>query len=329
MLAAAFIKTNQDPTVIVGAEIAELNNKSYRLGQGEYFILESCEYKRHFLNYIPKYIIINNAEPDHLDYYHDEYDYISAYMQFSEHVLPGGFIVCNIDDKNVRKIIERSKKRIVTFGKSPDAMYQLKGKDVYHKGELLTEINLKLPGEHNLYNALGVIALMNELNLPLKEAVKALNNFTGAKRRMEHIGTLEKTEIYDDYAHHPTEIKASLSGFRSKYPKEKILCVFEPHQFSRTIKLFDDFVQSFSDADTVIIPDIYKVRDTAADIESMTTQKLVDEINKHHSDCRNGNSLSSTLEWLKSNYNQFDVIITMGAGPVTNIAQDLVNKAKN
>lgn len=314
-MVATILKDLIDPTVIVGSRIHELGDKNYRCGKSEYLIIEACEYQRHFLNYHPNIITITNIEIDHLDYFKDENDYRSAFESFIARLPLNGKIIANIDDNNIKKVCEGSgslenRPKILFFGK--DNPY-------------FNKLNLSIPGRHNIYNAVAALETTRQItDIDIEQAIKKLNNFTGAGRRFE---TFERTDgkiIIDDYAHHPTAIKATLAAARERFgPDARILCVFQPHQYSRTIKLFNEFANSFSMADEVIIPNIYEVRDKAKDLSLTSPEKLVNEISKHHKKAAYGFGLNKTLYDIQNRIEDFDVIIIMGAGDITRLAGSL------
>lgn len=329
MLSSALIAAGKDPSVIVGSHIRELENRNYRLGEGDWLIVEACEYCRNFLNYKPSAIIVNNIEIDHLDYYKDEFDYYSAFVEFALLLADNGILVLNTDDLNCRKLSQEiSEKRpdvkIVEFGVTEHADFVLKGSTVMVKGVPAAKINLKIPGFHNKLNALGALAMASSLGIRIDTALEAINNYGGAKRRFEHVGNRERTLIFDDYAHHPTEIKATLRAARERFgPDKKILCIFQPHQYSRTLKLLNKFSTAFNDADCVIISDIYRTRDTLKDVKSVSSAKLADVIRKHNPNVIYGGNLENTLKEALSIISGYDVAFTMGAGNINNIASDL------
>ncbi len=329
MSAAVFLKTKKDPTVIIGSTIKELDNRNARCGKSPYFILESCEYRRAFLNFQPEIIIITNIEADHLDYYHDLQDYKKAFQQFIAKLqAKKGLLIANGDDKNIRQIISKTKNlpQIIWYGQDKNNDYQLDGatKSVFYQNKKVAELNLKIPGVHNLMNATAVLALAQTLKFPLKQTLAALENYQGSSRRFEFKGKLGKTILIDDYAHHPTEIKATLAAARQKFgPTAKILCIFQPHQYSRTLKLLAGFAKSFSDADEVIIPNIYEVRDSAKDIQAINAATLVKKIQKYQPNVRNGEGFAKTIAYVKKNAHKFDVILTLGAGNIADLAKRL------
>ncbi len=324
MGAAVFMKAGKDPSVIVGASIKELNHHNAHNGHGPDLIIESCEYRRGFLNYWPQTIIITNVEADHLDYYKNLADYKKAFLQFVHKLPKDGMVIANADDKNIRSILKNYRKaKIVWFGNAKDSDYRLKKNSVYHRNKKIAELKLSIPGEHNLMNALAVLALAGEHKISISLCLKALKAYQGSSRRFETVGYCGKAIVLDDYGHHPTEIKATLKAARERFGKKaKILCVFQPHQFSRTHKLLKNFAEAFQDASEIIIPNIYGVRDSESDIKKINVDKLVREISKHHKRVKNGQGLQNTANTIQKD-NHYDVIITMGAGDVYKIAESL------
>jgi UDP-N-acetylmuramate--alanine ligase len=317
LLTAAFLSAKQDTTVIVGSNIRELDNKNERYGKGDTMILESCEYKRSFLDYEPHVAIITNLEADHLDYYKDIEDYKSAFREFLEKVPGNGLVVINGDDSNIVPILSGLNSRIVRFGQNPDNDYVINGNILYQKGVQIAEFNLQIPGIHNIYNATAAYVVCKELGIDTTLALQGLNAYQGAGRRLEHITKIGDTEFYDDYGHHPTEVKATLKALREKYGKDaKILCIFQPHQYSRTYKLLEGFSTAFQDANEVIIPNILRARDSEEDMKKVNVTKLVEAIQKNNSSVSDGKDFETTANLIKQKMASYDVIITMGAGDV-------------
>ena len=317
MAAAIFLNAKKDPSVIVGSTIRELKNRNAHNGKGQELIIESCEYRRGFLNYHPQTIIITNVEADHLDYYKNLTDYKKAFLQFVNKLPKNGVVIANHDDKNIRNILKNFHSpgtKIIWYGAAAN-----KNKTVKYK--------LKIPGEHNIMNANAAATLAHHYKISAKIVRQALEHYQGSSRRFETIGYHGKAIVIDDYGHHPTEIKATLKAAREKFGKKaKILCVFQPHQFSRTHKLLNEFTKSFKDANAVIIPNIFGVRDTAKDLKKINTEKLVKAISKHHKHVKNGNGLEATIEAIKKT-NHYDVIITMGAGDVYKVAEQIAKRS--
>lgn len=330
MLSSVLIAESKDPSVIVGSHIKELENKNYRLGAGNYLILEACEYCRNFLNYHPNVTVINNVEADHLDYFIDENDYVRAFTQFAERLPQNGLLIINDSDENCKKIVSdlnktRKDLHIITFGDN-SGDFQIHKGDISRNGEQLGKLNLQIPGEHNYLNALAAFTVAYTLGLDHSVAINALNNYSGAKRRFEYIGKVDKTLIYDDYAHHPSEIIATLKAAREKFGKDsKIMCVFQPHQHSRTNKLRDSFAAAFKDADLAVISDIFLTRDSRDDIASIDSSKLTDMI-KSNSEAIYGGDLENTFRTVHRLIQDFDIVITMGAGDINKLAHKLLTK---
>ena len=332
MITAAFLGAGKDPTVIIGSPTSELEGRNERLGEGEELILEACEYCRSFLSYRPHAIVITNIEIDHLDYYRDEEDYMRAFREFLKNIAPGGIIVGNMDDLKVEQLCNEAEKsdqkpKIIFFGKNREADYRLEKNRLTRHGEVISEFFLQIPGEHNIMNAAAAFAAATECGLDSGRVEAAINNYGGAERRFQIKGTVGKTIIIDDYGHHPTEIKATLAAARTRYGKEaKILCIFQPHQYSRTSKLLPRFSLAFSDADEVIVPNIYQVRDTEEDVHSITPEKLVDAIAKNHPATSYGDGMDKTFTYVRDHLKKFDVVITMGAGDITTLADRLLKE---
>jgi len=285
MLALILETAGMDPTVIVGSKLKEFGGKNVKVGESDLFILEACEYKRNFLSLHPDLLGITNIDLDHLDYFKDKADYDSAFCEFA--------------------------------GQSQEVVWPEDTGD--YEGEM------GIPGEHNLMNAGLAAHLARRLGAPEDSIATALASYNGAWRRFELKGeTMEGALVYDDYAHHPAEIVATLEAAREKYPEERIVVVFQPHQYSRTNALIDDFAQAFENADEVIIPNIYEARDSAEDKESVSVATLVDAISSYHDDVKDGEGLEQTAEYLSDTIQDGDVVFLMGAGDVGKIAEMLL-----
>lgn len=348
MLTKILIENEYDPTVIVGTTLGELDYKNFRLGKSKLLVLEACEYKRAFLNYSPQIIVLHTLDPDHLDYYKDFKDYIKAFREFADKLPRDGYFFGNLDDEDIHDTLQniQAKKfptyNTFTYGMQYAASdFYLRGNQIIAKNKVVGEFNLKIPGEHNRMNALAAFAVSSALGLAPKRILKSLNAYKGSSRRLEFKGRVCKriccgrickciraknkaTLVIDDYAHHPVEIRATLQAAREKFPNKKLCVVFQPHQYSRTKKLLTEFGKAFKDADTVIIPNIYEVRDNASDKKNISAEMLVNEIKKHHPAARNGEGFEKTIDFLRKNAAKFDVIITMGAGDVWKIGDALL-----
>lgn len=330
MLAKIFIENGFDPTVIVGTKLKELGDKNFRVGKSKLLILEACEYKRAFLNYSPKVIVLHTLDPDHFDYYRSFEDYLSAFEEFTCKLPGDGYFISNLDDEDIHDILQKLQKNkfpsynTFTYSKIySTADFYLDRDKILRHNITAGQLKLKIPGEHNRCNALAAFALSSVLGMSAKNILKSLNDYNGAFRRFEIKGKIGKTIIIDDYGHHPIEIQATLAAAREKFLKAKICVVYQPHQHSRTKSLFKQLGESFSLADTVIIPNIYKARDTKTDIASVSPQRLVAEIKKYNKHVMYGEGLPATAKLLQKTAKNYDVVIIMGAGDVWKIADGI------
>ena len=323
-----------DPNFIIGADISKLK-ASCGIGSDSYFVAEACEYDRSFLNFHPRVGVILNIEADHLDYYADENEIIEAFSAFAGGIRPGGVLVAGTRDKNVAKVVAslRGDKEILSFGigdgfdlsaENIDYEKDITGFDVYFKGNSLGRAQIKLLGEHNVMNALAVLAAGIAAGIDAAEMITKLGDFSGMDRRMAEKGRFNGIVVLDDYGHHPTEIKASLQAVRQKYDETRLICVFQPHQYSRTRFLLKDFAESFSHADLTIVPEIYFVRDTALSKQEINAEKLVEKINSNGSNAIFADSFERICEFLKSNVKSGDVVITIGAGDIWKVADEYI-----
>ncbi|MBI4975635.1 UDP-N-acetylmuramate--L-alanine ligase [Candidatus Peregrinibacteria bacterium] len=295
-----------DPTVIIGTKIKEFGNQNFRVGKSKYLVVEACEYKRSFLNINPDILVITNIEADHLDYYKGLNDYKKAFTEMSKKVKKGGIIIINGNDKNSVDAIKNTKSKVI----------KLSG--IKKMG---IKIEPKVVGAFNKLNASMAAIVGDLLKIPKEKIEKSISAFKGSWRRLEEKKRIGKTKIIDDYAHHPTEITMTLEAIREENPHAKILCVFQPHQYNRTIELLKGFGNSFHNVDEVIIPNIYKVRDKAEDITKICVKTLVDEINKNskRSKAKDGHGLENTAKFISKNHSRYGIIITMGAGDIYDI----------
>jgi UDP-N-acetylmuramate--alanine ligase len=239
-------------------------------------------------------------------------------------------VIISADDKNSQAVISKSKAQIIKWTtRNKSAEYSLKEHTLSHKDYLAVEnkkivqtlnIHPKAPGKFNIGNASVAAIVSQQLNIKNKKIEQSIKGFTGTWRRLElKHKKIGKCKFIDDYGHHPTEIQTTLTAIRETYPKARILCVFQPHQYSRTRLFLKDFGKSFSAVNEVIIPNIYKVRDSEAELDKMSTDLLVKEIQKHHSNAKNGNGLRATANYIKKNHSKFDLVVTMGAGDIDKI----------
>lgn len=331
MISLIFMEALKDPTIQVGADLKQLNGTNYRIGNSPYFIVEACEYVESFLKFSPKTAIILNIEEDHLDYYRDINHIKSAFYKFAELVPEDGKIIINADNQNCNEIVEKMKSKVITFGiENEKANWTARNIHLNANGHysftatsdsLSIDITLSVFGMHNVYNALAAVATASLYNIEPFIIQKALADFTGAHRRFEYTGTFNNAQVYDDYAHHPTEIKATIEAAKN-LPHNKLWIIFQPHTYSRTSTLFDEFANAFKETDEVILADIYAAREI--DTGVVSSQKLALAINEISNNCTYLGSFDKIKDYLKENVKENDLVLTVGAGDVYKIGKDLV-----
>ncbi len=313
MIGILLAKAGLDPTVIVGTKVKEFQDSNCRVGKSKYLVIEACEHEESFLNYWPQITVITNIEREHLDYYKNLNNILKAFNKFVSNLSKKGILVINDDDKNARKILSKSQVQ----------KYSLKQKEAKELKKIL-----KVPGEHNIYNALAALAVARILGISNKIAFQALAGYQGAWRRFEIkkcrvIDSKIKVLVINDYAHHPTEIKAVLKATREKFPKKKIWAVFQPHQYQRTFYLFKSFIKVLSAApvDKLIITDIYDVagREQGTIKKNISSQKLVKKI-KAKNKVVYIPTIGKTAHYLRENLKGREVVIIMGAGDIYKLA---------
>lgn len=314
MLGLVLKRAGLDPTVIIGTKLKEFGDSNFRAGESKYLIIEADEHFGSFLNYWPQIIILTSLEPDHLDYYGNFENYISAFKKFILKLPSEGFLVANRDDKNIYSAI---------FGSFKNTLwYSLKDKE----SKKIKKI-LKIPGEFNICNALAVLKVAKILKVPEKTVLKAFSQYKGSWRRFEmkkaKLGK-KKIIIIHDYGHHPTEVLKTLEAAREKFKNKKIFCVFQPHQYQRTFYLFNDFVKVLRKApvDVLIITDIYDVagREDLKIKKCISAQKLQSAVNKK-SVIYVGRA--EIINFLKKNVKGGEVVIFMGAGDIYETASKI------
>ncbi len=327
-----------DANFIIGADVIQLGGSS-GVGESKYFIAEACEYDRSFLNLKPRIGCILNIEQDHLDYYKDEEEIVDAFCDFALGIKPEGLLVANGVDSNVAKVISKMPAdiRCETFGldrnynfcaaniELNDGFYTF---DVYHNSTLLGAARISLPGTHNILNALAVVAIAMNIGLEPEQVLALLPGFTGIDRRLMLKDKVGQITVLDDYAHHPTEIRASLAAIRERYEPKRIFCIFQPHQYSRTRFLLNDFSESFSLADVTIVPEIYFVRDSQAAKKEINSQMLVDKIQSNGTQALFIDGFDQICDYLKDNVTAGDLVVTMGAGDIWKVADEFIQRLR-
>lgn len=322
MVSIIFKNAGLDPTVLIGGEIDAIDG-NVRVGESEYFITEACEYYENFLKFYPYVAAILNIEKDHLDYFKDLDHIVSSFEKFAKLVPDDGCLVVCSDNPQALSIAKKVKCKVLTYGikeKADFSAHKIKYNNLGHptfearyRRKKLGTFSLSIPGEHNILNALASIAIAHNAGIDMKIVKESLMEFKGTHRRFDIKGTRNNITIVDDYAHHPTEIKATLHAAK-QFPHQKIWCIFQPHTYTRTKTLFNEFSEAFKDADKVIITDIYAAREK--DTGLVSPSDLVESINKYSSNAIYRNDFKSIAEFVAKEAHPGDLILTMGAGDV-------------
>jgi len=326
MLALVLIKAGLDPAVIIGTKLKEFGNSNFRMGRSKYLVIEACEYEESFLNYFPNIIVLTNIEAEHLDYFKNLKNILSTFKKFISRLPKDGVLVVNQDDINILRILNL-KSQTPNPKQIPNTKSQIKFYSIKQKEARELKKILKVPGEHNVYNALAALTNARVLKIPDKISFKALSEYKGSWRRFEikqlRISNRQLT-VVSDYGHHPTEIRATLKAGREKFPKKKIWCVFQPHQYQRTYYLFSDFIKVFSQAlkenwiNRLIITDIYDVagREEKEIKQEISSKKLVKEIKNKTKEAIYIPGIKEVEKYLKKNLKGNEAVIIMGAGDI-------------
>lgn len=333
MIASILLEEDADPTISVGGILPSIGG-NIRVGGSEVFLTEACEYTNSFLHFFPTIGIILNIEEDHMDFFKDLNDIRRSFRRFAELLPVEGLLIINSDIPNYEEITEGLTCRVVTFGSSPDADYRAENTaydtfghpsfDLIRKTEKdgrRPRFSLKVPGEHNVCNALASIALADALRIPEAAVEKGLLSFTGTDRRFQYKGEVNGVTIIDDYAHHPTEIRATLHA-AAHYPHRELWCVFQPHTYSRTKAFLKEFAEALSLADHVVLADIYAARET--DTLGISSRDLERELAALGADVYYFPTFAEIEKFLSEKCMHGDMCITMGAGDVINIGEDLL-----
>jgi len=328
-------RTGLDPTFVVGAAVEQLGG-SAGVGNGPHFVVEACEFDRSFLNLTPHAAAILNIEEDHLDCYPNLDAIIESFAAFASRIPADGLIVANGEDRAVARAVEMAQATVETFGFAPDCMWQAINVlsnngcyqfDIAYRGEHFAHARLNhLAGRHHVSNALAAAALCWNAGVDRGDIVRGLAEFRGAHRRMTVRGEGRGVTIIDDYGHHPTEVQVTLKAIRERFPGRRTVLVFQPHQHSRTRFLLNDFARCFAAADHVIVPDIYFVRDSQAERDAICSRDLVERVRANGGDALYLPSFDAIVGYLLNDMRPGDVIVTMGAGDVWKIADELVQR---
>ncbi len=329
MISNILIEANVLPTVLIGGISSNINS-NVLIGKKDYLILEACEYKENFLHFNHNIGVILNVDEDHLDYYEDINHILSAFIKFAKKIPKDGYLILNSDNYNVKKIISHVDCNVITYGINSDANYKAKNIthyenktrfDVYLNDDFLETIDISTLGNHNVSNALAAFSVCNSLSISHETIKNSLKKFKGTQRRFEILGKYKDAMVIDDYAHHPTEIIETLNTC-SLIKKNKVICIFQPHTFSRTMSLMLKFSKAFDKADTVIITDIYAAREV--DNNDVHSKDLVKKIKESKEDVIYIKDFNKIKKYLSENINKDDIIITVGAGNIRELGLDLI-----
>ena len=335
MVSMCFLEAHKDPTIQIGAALDNIGG-NYKVGNSDYFILEACEYVESFLKFYPKAEIILNIDNDHLDYYGSIDNIKNAFIKYVKLLPDDGILVYNADDKNCSHLSQYTKAKSLTFGiNSTNANFVAKNIifdkngfpsfDVYYNNTFYKTMKLSIPGKHNILNALSCIALCNEFGLDRNDIKNALLKYKGAHRRFEYIGEFNGVRVFDDYGHHPTEIKAVAEALKKKRYNHSWI-VFQPHTYSRTKNLLNEFAECLTEFDNIIVTDIYAARES--NTYGVSSKDIVEKIDSMGRTAYYIPNFDDIVDFLKRNAKPDDIVLTQGAGTITQIGPKLVNNDK-
>jgi UDP-N-acetylmuramate--alanine ligase len=335
MISLVLMEGGVDPTVIVGGRLRGLAGSNARLGKGDFIVVEADEFDRSFLSITPTIAVLTTLETDHLDCYRDLEDIKSAFIQFASKVPFYGFVVLCLDEPALQDIMPKLKKKIITYGLNGQA--DLQAVDIRHRqntstflvvhnGRDLGEVTLQIPGKHNVQNALAAIAVGLELGVPFEKIASGIARFTGVFRRWEVKAEVKGVTVVDDYAHHPTEIKATLAGAKGGW-RRRVVCVFQPHLYSRTRDFYDEFGRSFFNADVLVLTDVYPAREEP--IQGVNGELIANAAKEFgHKQVHYVPDKKAVPAFLLSIVQPGDMVITMGAGDIWRFGEDFIAQLK-
>ncbi len=334
MVSLILDRAEMEPTILVGGNLAEIGG-NVKVGHSRYFITEACEYMDSFLSLKPKIEIILNIDSDHLDYFKDIDHIVSSFDKFAHLVPANGTIIAYDANPFVNQVI-RNLDNVVTFGFNENCDYYasdikfnengMPSFDVHHAGQLLNRVQLAIPGEHNILNALAAYTCACVLGVDPQLTKDTLESYHGTQRRFDLVGTTAKgVKIVDDYAHHPTEIKATLSASEN-VPHNSLWCIFQPHTYTRTLALFDEFADAFEKADRLILAEIYAAREK--NIYKISSAQLAEKIRETHpnKEVLFMEDFGAIADYVDENAQRGDMVITMGAGDIYKVGEMLLEK---
>ncbi|GFI61379.1 UDP-N-acetylmuramate--L-alanine ligase [Clostridiales bacterium] len=331
MVSEIVMSAGLDPTITVGGILKSING-NIRIGSSDYFVAEACEYFDSFLHFKPYVGIILTIDADHLDYFKNLENIRKSFHKFAENVSHDGVLVINAAIPEYKEIIKGLKPQIITYGiENNEAGVRAEAIevsamgccsfDIYFNNCFECRVSLRVPGRHNIDNALAAFAAAKYLNIENKYIVDGLEKYRGADRRFQYKGSFNSVTVIDDYAHHPAEVTATLSAAKN-IEKNKLWCIFQPHTYSRTYNLLEEFSSAFADADKIIVADIYAARES--DTGLINSQTLVQHIQAMGKDAVYVGDFDAIEAYVRKNCVPGDLLITMGAGDVYLIGENLV-----
>ena len=333
IVASVLAEGGLDPTVVIGGKLKSIGSNAV-LGQGDFIVAEADESDGSFLKFSPTIAVVTNIDKEHLDFYADLDAIKTVFLNFLDRIPFYGLAVLCLDNEPIQNLIPQLKKRYTTYGMSSQADFHIRdvsfgnqksGFNIYHHGEKLGYINLNLPGIHNVYNATASIAVGVELDIAFDQIKSALETVEGVQRRLEIKGETNDVMVIDDYGHHPTEIKITLKTVEENWPDRRKVVVFQPHRYSRTQALFDEFSRAFYQSDVLLVMPIYAASEKK--IEDVSSQNLCEEIKAHgHKEVIYVDGFKAALSYLKQNLQPRDLLLTLGAGDVWKVGMEVLKK---
>ncbi|MBD3169166.1 MAG: UDP-N-acetylmuramate--L-alanine ligase [candidate division Zixibacteria bacterium] len=334
MVGSVLTEGGLDPTIIVGGILSKLGGGA-KLGKSDYLVAEADEYDRSFLDLIPTVAVITNLEPEHMECYADFDDLRGAFLQFANRAPFFGRVIICLDDPVLQEMYPKFKRSILTYGLLPHADINARnlrlhdngsGCDVYFGKEKACGLKLNLIGEHNIKNALAAIGVALELDIPVEAAAKALGNFTTVKRRFEHKGQVNGIDVYDDFAHHPTEVNELIKSIRASFNR-RLVVIFQPHLYTRTRDYSKQFGSVLMNADKVVITDVYPAREKP--IPGVDGKLIADVVSGFgHSDITYIPDMNEVAAEIKGKLNEGDLVVTVGAGSIHKVGMQLLEELK-
>jgi UDP-N-acetylmuramate--alanine ligase len=331
MVASVLAQGGLDPTVVIGGKLKGIGSNAV-LGKGDFIVAEADESDGSFLKFSPAIAVVTNIDREHLDYYQDLETIKAVFLDFIERIPFYGLAILCLDNESIQDLIPKIKKRYTTYGMSSQADFQIRDVayekrrscfSVYRQGHKLGRFTLNLPGIHNVYNATAGIATGVELEVPMDAIESALQTLEGVQRRLEIKGEVNGITVVDDYGHHPTEIKTTLQAIEECWPDNRKIIVFQPHRYTRTQALFDDFTRSFYQSDVLLVLPIYAAGEQ--NIEGVTGRKLCEGIKAHgHKEVFYSEGQEDAIAYLRENLKPGDVLLTLGAGDVWQVGTEIL-----